>query len=43
MGEYIRGYEKSIKDVRELIDKRGSSVKLNGAIHFAVIDFKEKS
>lgn len=27
MGEYVRGYEEAIKDVRDLIDKRESSIK----------------
>lgn len=27
MGEYIRGYKEAIKDVRDLIDKRESSMK----------------
>lgn len=27
MGEYVRGYKEAIKDVRDLIDKRESSLK----------------
>lgn len=27
MGEYVRGYQEAIKDVRDLIDKRESSMK----------------
>ncbi|MDF2534609.1 MAG: hypothetical protein K0R18_766, partial [Bacillales bacterium] len=27
MGEYVRGYKEAIKDVRDLIDKRESSMK----------------